>query len=278
MLSGRVHPGESPASYMIDGLIDFLCSDHHIARKLRDIAVFKVVPMLNPDGVATGNHRKENISEQLFLIFLIFLIFKFIFIPYFYTLGCNLAGHDLNRTWGAPSELLSPTIYHWKQLISMQIDRRNNEINSTSIEGIADYVSASSSSSNNNNNIPTSDGVSMFCDFHAHSRSFNIFMYGCECSHTGNKTITNNTTKRTKNDDTMLDKESVVVDEKIFPYLLSSLNNDFSFKDCDYRIQGPKTKKANCGRIVVRKQCGVMNSYTVRYILFATSCIILPPS
>ena len=150
-LSGRVHPGESPASYMMDGVISFLCGGSEVAKRLRKIAVFKIVPMLNPDGVATGNNR------------------------------CNLAGHDLNRTWTAPSVSLSPTIYHWKQLISMQIERRNRSDarsndrstdrsnDSSGLGGIVDYVSSSTLGNRNGvggGSVPSSEGVSLFCDFH----------------------------------------------------------------------------------------------------------------
>ena len=57
VLSGRVHPGESNASYCIQGTIDFLVSDAPEARFLRNYFIFKIVPMLNSDGVAVGNYR-----------------------------------------------------------------------------------------------------------------------------------------------------------------------------------------------------------------------------
>lgn len=39
------------------GIIDFLVSHHPIAKVLRDHLVFKIAPMLNPDGVYLGNYR-----------------------------------------------------------------------------------------------------------------------------------------------------------------------------------------------------------------------------
>lgn len=39
------------------GIIDFLISQHPIARVLREHLVFKIAPMLNPDGVYLGNYR-----------------------------------------------------------------------------------------------------------------------------------------------------------------------------------------------------------------------------
>lgn len=62
-----MHPGESNASFIVEGLIKFLISDALEAQMLRDKYVFKVVPMLNPDGVIVGNYRS------------------------------SLGGHDLNR-------------------------------------------------------------------------------------------------------------------------------------------------------------------------------------
>jgi hypothetical protein len=56
-ISGRVHPGESNASFIVKGILQFLVSDDDIARELRDHFVFEVIPMLNPDGVIHGHYR-----------------------------------------------------------------------------------------------------------------------------------------------------------------------------------------------------------------------------
>ena len=55
--SARVHPGESNASWMMHGIIDFLTSDNAVAVTLRRRFLFRIVPMLNPDGVINGNYR-----------------------------------------------------------------------------------------------------------------------------------------------------------------------------------------------------------------------------
>lgn len=57
IISARVHPGESNASFIMEGIIEFLVSDDPNALRLRDKFVFKIVPMLNPDGVIIGNYR-----------------------------------------------------------------------------------------------------------------------------------------------------------------------------------------------------------------------------
>ncbi|KAJ8412935.1 hypothetical protein AAFF_G00105170 [Aldrovandia affinis] len=84
VLTARVHPGESNASWVMKGTLEFLCSSDPVAEGLREAYIFKIVPMLNPDGVINGTHR------------------------------CSLNGEDLNRQWMKPDPALSPTIYHTK--------------------------------------------------------------------------------------------------------------------------------------------------------------------
>ncbi|KAJ7997832.1 hypothetical protein DPEC_G00216240 [Dallia pectoralis] len=84
VLTARVHPGESNASWAMKGTLEFLCGDHPRAASLREAFIFKIIPMLNPDGVINGNHR------------------------------CCINGEDLNRQWLKPDPVLSPTIYHAK--------------------------------------------------------------------------------------------------------------------------------------------------------------------
>ncbi|KAL0248382.1 hypothetical protein GEMRC1_003618 [Eukaryota sp. GEM-RC1] len=87
VISARVHPGETNSSFMMHGIIDFLTGSSMDARILRDNFVFKIIPMLNPDGVVVGNYR------------------------------CNLAGQDLNRHWMDPSKKLNTTIFNAKQMV-----------------------------------------------------------------------------------------------------------------------------------------------------------------
>ena len=73
VISSRVHPGETVGSWMMRGVLFFITDPHNEEAKiLRDKFVFKIIPMLNPDGVINGNYR------------------------------CSLAGCDLNRRWKVP--------------------------------------------------------------------------------------------------------------------------------------------------------------------------------
>ena len=57
VLTGRVHPGESPSSWLMRGVIHYLTGHTEAAERLRNQFLFKIVPMLNPDGVIVGNTR-----------------------------------------------------------------------------------------------------------------------------------------------------------------------------------------------------------------------------
>jgi len=62
-LSARVHPGETPSSYSMRGIIKFLLSKKDVrAQTLRDNFVFKIVPMINPDGVFHGYFRMDTLN------------------------------------------------------------------------------------------------------------------------------------------------------------------------------------------------------------------------
>eukprot|EP00042_Codosiga_hollandica_P040428 m.348044 g.348044 ORF g.348044 m.348044 type:complete len:1083 (-) comp55863_c0_seq1:70-3318(-) len=87
VLTARIHPGESNSSWMMKGVIDFLTGPDPDAEILRESFVFKIVPMMNPDGVIVGNYRS------------------------------SLAGVDLNRVFRNPVRELFPCVFHVKTLL-----------------------------------------------------------------------------------------------------------------------------------------------------------------
>ena len=88
VISARVHPGEVVGSWMMRGVLFFLTDPtNYEAKLLREKFIFKIIPMLNPDGVINGNYRS------------------------------SLAGCDLNRRWKVPNKNLHPTVWHSKKLI-----------------------------------------------------------------------------------------------------------------------------------------------------------------
>lgn len=87
-ISARVHPGETPASFMLDGVWKMLADEKsEQGRVLREKFCFKIVPMLNPDGVYRGYYRLDT------------------------------AGQNLNRYYVNPDKVKQPTIWAVKKAI-----------------------------------------------------------------------------------------------------------------------------------------------------------------
>jgi murein tripeptide amidase MpaA len=62
-LSSRVHPGETPASFVLNGIWKILSNENsEWGKVLREKFVFKIVPMLNPDGVYRGFFRLDTMG------------------------------------------------------------------------------------------------------------------------------------------------------------------------------------------------------------------------
>jgi len=74
------HPGETMAGWFAEGFLGRLVEDEELAKRILERAEVHVVPRMNPDGAAMGNHRT------------------------------NAAGQDLNRAWLEPNEEQSPEV------------------------------------------------------------------------------------------------------------------------------------------------------------------------
>ncbi|XP_067638596.1 cytosolic carboxypeptidase Nna1 isoform X9 [Eurosta solidaginis] len=92
VVSARVHPSETPASWMMKGLMDFITGDTLAAKRLRHRFIFKLIPMLNPDGVIVGNTRN------------------------------SLTGKDLNRQYRTVIRETYPSIWYTKAMVKRLID------------------------------------------------------------------------------------------------------------------------------------------------------------
>jgi murein tripeptide amidase MpaA len=72
-------------------LLNCYCECYFYVKELRDKFIFKIVPMLNPDGVIIGNYR------------------------------CDLSGRDLNRNYRHPRSDNFPTVWHTKVMVEQLI-------------------------------------------------------------------------------------------------------------------------------------------------------------
>ncbi|XP_019681405.2 cytosolic carboxypeptidase 3 isoform X9 [Felis catus] len=94
ILTARVHPGETNSSWIMKGFLDYILGDSSDAQLLRDTFIFKVVPMLNPDGVIVGNYR------------------------------CSLTGQDLNRNYTSVLKESFPSVWYTRNMIRRLMEKR----------------------------------------------------------------------------------------------------------------------------------------------------------
>jgi len=88
-LTGRVHPGETNSSFMMEGFLRLITSPtNQMAVELRKRVIFKIVPCTNPDGVIAGNYR------------------------------VSMSGNDLNRRYQSPHPQLHPIVCAIKKMIA----------------------------------------------------------------------------------------------------------------------------------------------------------------
>ena len=118
---------------------------------------------------------------------------------------CSLAARDLNRQYKSVIKEAFPSVFNVKTLIRKLMEE---------------------------------SGVVFYCDFHAHSRKFNVFMYGCENRRHSEKYLR----------------------EQVYPLMLhKNTSEKFSFEDCRFKIQ---RQKETTGRVVFWNM-GITCSYTL---------------
>ncbi|EDV29290.1 uncharacterized protein TRIADDRAFT_19871, partial [Trichoplax adhaerens] len=94
IVTARVHPGEANASWVMKGFLDYVTGSTDDALLLREMFIFKIVPMINPDGVIVGNYR------------------------------CSLIGRDLNRSYNTSLASAYPPVYHIRKLVQKLLKER----------------------------------------------------------------------------------------------------------------------------------------------------------
>ena len=140
VISSRVHPGETPASHVMRGCLEFLLREgDKRASELREKFIFKIIPIINPDGVVRGHYRTD------------------------------ARGQNLNRHYSNPSPTLQPQCHAYRQMIAHFADAYKTDESGApnlSVQEQDDVVETNNS------------GVAFMLDLHAHAAKRGCFLYG----------------------------------------------------------------------------------------------------
>ena len=89
--------------------------------------------------------------------------------------------------------------------------------------------------------------IHMFCDLHGHSRKKDLFIFGCN----------NNSSRKD------------LMKERIFPMMFYKNCDEFSYDNCTFDVH---PNKASTGRVAVRTEFNIINSFTLECSVSGPSC------
>ncbi|XP_042552631.1 cytosolic carboxypeptidase-like protein 5 isoform X1 [Dipodomys spectabilis] len=269
-LSSRVHPGETPSSFVFNGFLDFILRpDDPRAQTLRRLFVFKLIPMLNPDGVVRGHYRTDsrgvNLNRQ-------YLKPDAILHPAIYGAKAVLLYHHVHSRLSSkspperePSSRLPP------EAPLSDLEKANNLNNEAHLgqppdgenpEAWTETEPAEQKASGvwivppKSTDLeqpapdtipPKESGVAYYVDLHGHASKRGCFMYG-----------------------NSFNDESTQVENMLYPKLISLNSAHFDFQGCNFseknmyaRDRRDGQSKEGSGRVAIYKASGIIHSYTL---------------
>uniref|UniRef100_A0A8C5L2C2 Cytosolic carboxypeptidase-like protein 5 n=1 Tax=Jaculus jaculus TaxID=51337 RepID=A0A8C5L2C2_JACJA len=267
-LSSRVHPGETPSSFVFNGFLDFILRpDDPRSQTLRRLFVFKLIPMLNPDGVVRGHYRTDsrgvNLNRQ-------YLKPDSVLHPAIYGAKAVLLYHHMhsglnsqNPSEHRPSPHLPPDAplsdlkktnnLHNEAHLGQSPDRESPATwtKTQPAEEKADIVwivpQQSTEEPAPDTISPKESGVAYYVDLHGHASKRGCFMYGNSFS-----------------------DESTQVENMLYPKLISLNSAHFDFQGCNFseknmyaRDRRDGQSKEGSGRVAIYKASGIIHSYTL---------------
>ncbi|XP_031451843.1 cytosolic carboxypeptidase-like protein 5 isoform X3 [Phasianus colchicus] len=275
-LSSRVHPGETPSSFVFNGFLHFILREEDPrAQMLRRMFVFKLIPMLNPDGVVRGHYRTDsrgvNLNRQ-------YLNPDAELHPAVYGAKAVLLYHHVHsrvlpgspdwRTYVSPlstSVLSARSSNHSVPEAALsELEKTNNLRNASSTwsrglspsqEPQVDLILPAQRCEEEAGQppplpeaiLPQHSGLAYYVDLHGHASKRGCFMYGNSFS-----------------------DENDQVENMLFPKLISLNSPHFDFTGCNFSEKNMYAKdkrdgqsKEGSGRVAIYKALGIIHSYTL---------------